>query len=148
MATPSNIVKKILEILRTSAYLSYVKDENIFLGVRENIVNFPCIIIEPVSNKIIDENLVNEKKILTLNIVGYLQVYDKEKQIAGDGEHKGILDLENDILKALCADTTLGLTGVYDLRIPSSLHNFEQYPIRGVALDIEVEYNQNRKTRE
>jgi hypothetical protein len=145
--TPSSIVAKIQDILQDSSDLSYVNDYDILLGVRENITTFPSILIEPTSDILIQEDYQFEQRELSVNITCYVQVYDKDKQIVGDANTKGVLEIENDIRKALSADNTLGLTGVYDSRILSSIHEFEQYPVRGFALNFSIHYKQNRTLR-
>ncbi len=145
--TPASIVSAIKTALEDSSYLSYINDNSIFLGVRDSISVFPCIIIEPIGNTLTDEAMPNEYLILNVNITAYIQVYDKEKQIVGDTQTKGVLDVENDIKKALSSNSTLGLAEVIDTKIISSVHDFEQYPVRGFAINLEVHYKQNRTTR-
>lgn len=144
--TPASIISAIKDKLEDNATLSgYIKQ--FLLGVRENITLFPCIIIEFVGDRLIAESYPNEQRILTANITAYVQVLNKDKQIVGDTNTKGVADVENDIRKALSSDNTLGLTDVYDSRIVSSVHDFEQYPVRGFAINFEVHYRQNRTTR-
>ncbi len=143
--TPASIVSAIKTLLEDSDYLSYIK--KIFLGVREGITVFPCIIIEPIGETLVNEAMPNEYLILNINITAYIQVYDKDKQIVGDTQTKGVLDIENDIKKALSSNSTLSLAEVVDTRIISSVHDFEQYPVRGFAINLEVHYKQNRTTR-
>lgn len=145
--TPASIVSAIKTALEDSSYLSYINDNSIFLGVRDSISVFPCIIIEPIGNTLTDEAMPNEYLILNINITAYIQVYDKEKQIVGDTQTKGVLDVENDIKKALSSNSTLGLAEVIDTKIVNSVHDFEQYPVRGFAINLEVHYKQNRTTR-
>ncbi len=145
--TPASIVSAIKTALEDSSYLSYINDNSIFLGVRDSISVFPCIIIEPIGNTLTDEAMPNEYLILNVNITAYIQVYDKEKQIVGDTQTKGVLDVENDIKKALSSNSTLGLAEVIDTKIVNSVHDFEQYPVRGFAINLEVHYKQNRTTR-
>jgi hypothetical protein len=145
--TPATIISTIQTLLKNSSDLSYIADGDILLGVRESITTFPCLLIEPVNDKIIVEDFPNEQRILSVNITGYVQVYDKDKQLVGDANTKGVLDVENDIRKALSSDNTLGIADVYDSRIINSVHDFEQYPIRGFAINLEVHYRQNRLTR-
>lgn len=145
--TPASIVSAIKTLLANSTYLSYINDANIFLGFRESISIFPCIIIEPLGDTLTNEAMPNEYLILNVNITAYIQVHDKDKQIVGDTQTKGVLDVENDIKKALSSNSTLGLAEVIDTKIISSVHDFEQYPVRGFAINLEVHYKQNRTTR-
>jgi hypothetical protein len=127
--------------------LSYVNDANILLGVREALTMFPAILIEPISDELTGESIQYENRTLRVNVTAYIQVYDKDKQIVGDTNTKGVLDVENDIRKAISSDSTLGLSDTYDCRILSSIHDFEQYPVRGFGINLEVHYRQNRTTR-
>ncbi len=146
--TPASIVSKIQQILQTSAYLEgYVSGSAILLGVRESITLFPCIIIEPVGNRIIGETYPNEDLVLSVNVTGYIRVFNKDKQLVGSDNTKGVLDFENDIKKTLSSDTTLGLSGVQDTKMNNTIYDFEQYPIRGFGINVEVYYRQNRLTR-
>ncbi len=145
--TPASIVSAIKTLLANSTYLNYINDANIFLGFRESISIFPCIIIEPLGDTLTNEAIPNEYLILNVNITAYIQVHDKDKQIVGDTQTKGVLDVENDIKKALSSNSTLGLAEVIDTKIISSVHDFEQYPVRGFAINLEVHYKQNRTTR-
>ena len=145
--TPATIFSTIQTILKNSSDLSYIVDENILMGVRESITIFPSVLIEPIGDKIIEESFAYEERILSVNITAYVQIYDKDKQIVGDTNTKGVLDVENDIRKALSADNTLGLADTYDARIISSVHDFEQYPIRGFAINLEIHYRQSRTAR-
>jgi hypothetical protein len=145
--TPALIVTAISNILKNSSDLSYIDDNNILLGYRTNIVVFPCLLIEPIGDRIIAESYPNEQRILSLNITGYVQVFDKDKQIVGDTTTKGVVDIDNDIRKVISADITLGLEGVYDTQIVSIVHDFEQFPVRGFGMSIDIHYKQNRLTR-
>jgi hypothetical protein len=144
--TPASIISKIKTTLEGDSTLSgYIKE--VFLGVRENITLFPCIIIEYIGDNIGTETYPYEQRVLNVNITAYVKVTNKDKQIVGDTDTKGVANVENDIRKALSSDNTLGLADVYDSRIMSSVHDFEQYPIRGFAINFEVHYRQNRLTR-
>jgi hypothetical protein len=147
MSTPASIVAAIQDVLQASSYLSYINNEDILLGIREGVTIFPCILIEPISDILTAESYPYEQRTISVNITAYVQVYDKDKQLVGDTNTKGVLDVENDIRKALSSDITLGLADVYDTRIISSIHDFEQYPTRGFAINVECHYRQNRLTR-
>ena len=145
--TPALIIAKIQDILQDSADLSYIKDGSIFLGVRENVTIFPCIILEAAGDRLLDETFAFEGRALSINIISYIQVYDKDKQLTGDTDTKGVLDIENDIRKAISADITLGLSGVYDSRLLTTIQEIDHYPIRGFAINCEIHYRQERLTR-
>ena len=147
MSTPAFIITAVQDALKNSSYLTYINDDSIFLGIRESITLFPCIVIEPSGDKLLDETYPYEGRAISINIFGYIQVYDKEKQIVGDTNTKGVLDIENDIRKALSANNTLGLDGVYDVRLIATAQDITQYPTRGFVISVEVHYRQDRLTR-
>jgi hypothetical protein len=146
--TTALILQEIQDILQNSTYLSYINDANIFLGVRENVTMFPCLVIEVAGDRLLDETYPYEGRVLGLNIIVFVQVFDKDKQLAGDTNTKGVLDIENDIRKAISADITLGLADIYDTRLLSTVQDITQYPIRGFAISLECHYRQSRLTRE
>jgi len=145
--TPSSIISAVQDAIQNSASLSYVADDSVYLGVRENITIFPCVIIEPVGDRLLEETFAYEERVLSINITGYAQVHDKDLQLIGNAAIKGVLDIENDIRKAISSDITLGLSDVYDTRLVSTVHDFSQYPIRGFAINVECHYRQDRVTR-
>lgn len=145
--TSANIFNAIKEILQDSSDLSYIDDDNIFAGVRQGLTVFPCIVMEVVGDRLLSESYPNEDRAIGINVIGYIQVYDKDKQIAGDTDTKGVLDIENDIRKALSADVTLGLSDVLDTRLLVTTQDIETYPVRGFSINVEVHYRQNRLTR-
>jgi hypothetical protein len=146
--TTALIVEEIQDILQASSYLSYIDDANIFLGVRENVTIFPCLVIEVVGDRLLDETYPYEGRALDINVIVFIKVFDKDKQLAGDTNTKGVLDIENDIRKAISADITLGLADIYDTRLLSTVQDIVQYPIRGFAISLECHYRQSRLTRE
>ena len=145
--TPASILSAVQDALQNSADLSYINDADILLGVREGITTFPCVVIEVVGDRVVEESFQYEERAIGINIIGYIQVYDKDKQIVGDTNTKGVLDIENDIRKAISADITLGLADVYDTRLLTTVQDIDQYPIRGFAINIECHYRQSRLTR-
>jgi hypothetical protein len=148
MSNTATILGKVQTQLRNSSYLSYVDNNFIFLGVRDNITNFPCIVIEPDSNDESDLIYGKQSMVFRVIVTAHIQVFDKDKQLQGDTVNKGILDLENDIKKAISADRTLGITGSYVFaRITATTYEFVEYPIRSVAILLEIEFRQNTTTR-
>ena len=144
---PATIVATVQDILQDSTYLGYINDGDIMLGVREGITVFPSIVIEVAGDRLLDESYPYEGRAININIIGYIQVFDKDKQLVGDANTKGVLDIENDIRKAVSADITLGLSDVYDTRLLATVQDIDQYPVRGFAVSVEVHYRQNRLTR-
>jgi hypothetical protein len=139
--TPESILDKVQDVLQASSYLSEIADGSIFSGVRENISTFPCIVIEWVGDRLLDESFQNEGRAMGINIIFFIQDYDKDNGVKEEAR------IANLIRKALSADITLGLADVYDTRLLSDVTDTVQFPIRGHAINIEVHYRQNRLTR-
>lgn len=139
-----NEVKSILE--NDATLKGYVKD--VYAGVRKSIpdAGFPCIILEP--KRRVESNVVydTQDNVLELSILAYTFVRDEELQIVGDSNYKGILDFENDILKALCAYPTLSGKCTQFL-FTNSAYDVESYPIRGVIIDLQINYRQDFTAR-
>ena len=144
------ITQKVKSILESDSTLSnYVA--KFYLGNRENVPdsNFPCIFIHPVKN---DESAGEDLNTLLrlhwhLLIVGCVHAMDVEKQLIGDDNYKGIMDLENDIKKALDAYyPNLGGTGIVFNFIDSAYDN-QEWPVWKVYITVDIYYQQTRGTR-
>ncbi len=102
---PESIFSEVKKILMADKTITaYVKEENFFCGDRPSIArtNFPNIVLEVVNNSLykIEEN--NQQiKIFKMMIEGGILIQDFEKQIIGDTDSKGVLDIESDIYTAL-----------------------------------------------
>lgn len=123
---------------------SYVK--KFFLGVREDITNFPAIVIEPLLNQEGDEIYTRQEMNFRVYVIAFIKVEDPDKHLVGDANVKGILDVENDIKKAISSDRTLGGT-CYHTRILQTLFEFVDFPLRSVKMEVEMYFRQNTTTR-
>jgi len=146
MSKPADVLNQIKTQLANYSGLSYVNDESIFLGVRESITIFPCIIIEPISISEQDNAYPNERLTMRVAVMGYINCTDKDKQIVGNSNDKGILDVENDVKLALDSDRTLGGNAIH-LDIAETTYQFVEYPIRSFAINIDVLFQQTKGTR-
>lgn len=142
----ATILTTLINQLKASTDISYVSDASILLGVREKILNFPAIIIEPTGLK--EANYAWPKQRLTMNvgIIGYIQVMNAEKQIVGDTITKGIMDFENDVKLALDSDRTLGGQAI-NLTIVDTSYDFVDFPYRSFTMNVEILFEQVQKTR-
>lgn len=147
MSKQSDIYNAIVTQLQGSSALSYINDVLIFKGARDNLTNFPCIIVET-RGASEDELEVNSKVQIRHRffIEGYVKITDQDLQIAGSGSIKGILDLENDITKALYSDRTLSGAAL-NLKITEIQHVYFEQPVRMTSIEIEVLYRQDQTTR-
>jgi hypothetical protein len=146
--TPSAIVTALQAQLRASSAISYIDDTNIFLGRRTNIANYPVIVIEPSGSRVLSQAYPFENIAMRIVVAGGVRVFDEDKQLVGSGDDKGLLDLKNDIKKALCSDPTLGGACIDLNIIDDEDDSAEDYPVRGFAINIEVTFRQNAATRE
>lgn len=148
--TAKDIINEVQAILEANTSLSvYVK--KVYQGVRVDIqdVNFPCIILEPVMNteKIELDSNVLQRLYLKLSINAYVRVSKMDLQISGDSTHKGILDIENDIKKALSAFYPALNDQAIHFKFLQSQYDIQRWPIRGVSIEIDFYYQQNILTR-
>jgi len=146
MSKPVDIINQLLTQLQDSSALSYVQDANILKGARESITLFPCIVLEPI--RITEKDYVYEKQRLVMNIavVGFTKVLNKDDQITGSGDDRGIMTLENDVKKAISSDITLGGYAI-DTNIKETVYELIEYPIRGFSINIEVLFEQDAVNR-
>lgn len=145
--SPSDAYNAIVTQIKNSTNLLYIKDNNIFKGYRESIVTYPCLYIEPDVTEESESDINGKVDIrFTVVIVGIVKSQDSDKQITGDENVKGILDLENDIKKAVMEDTTLS-SNVLDVNIQTSGYDFNEWPLRTVEIRASLYFRQNRVNR-
>jgi len=80
-------------------------------------------------------------------VLAYIQAHDKEKQIVGNTTVRGILDVENDIKKAISADTTLGANVIKSRIVNTVYGELEDYPVRSLAIEVDIWFRQRLSTR-
>jgi len=142
------IFNKVKSILENDIELKkYIK--KVYAGTRSDVPtsNFPCIFLEPTDAPEKDVTMPHGIEIeFGMTIFAYIKVMDIDKQIVGDDATKGILDVNYDIKKALGAyvdldDTCLTYT------LPNTRFTFENYPFRGVEVDLKITLRQDFITR-
>lgn len=148
MSTPAQVITALQNQLKNSTALSYVNDEFILLGARQGMAQYPCILLEPLPNT---EEFRNDQNVKVdiryfIAVIGYIRITEPDKQIVGDTNTKGIADLENDIKKAISADETLGGI-VIDTIIHTSDPDLQEWPVRSVAIEVEIFFRQDRTAR-
>lgn len=127
-----------------AAYIKYVYE-----GRRFDVgkVDFPCIMVDPVSNFEVERDMNQIKTVfLEVNIYAFStqSTEDFKKSIVGDSDYKGILDIENDI--RACLQSSYDLGGfVYDVRMDKTSFDTvdDKYPIRGMLIPVKILYSQN-----
>jgi hypothetical protein len=146
MSTSAEILDALKTQLEDDATLSaYVK--NIYLGARENMTSFPLIFIEPVNTLETEERYGVQTVKLRAQIIGYIETMNKDMQIYGDAAHKGILDFENDIKKAIDYDRTLDGHAIHSSFVKESTYDIIAYPLRAVGIEIEILFEQLTNVR-
>lgn len=118
----------------------------VFLGVREDITKFPCLILEPVSNIEGDEIHNRQELNFRIAVIGFVNVPDPDKHLVGDSQVKGVLDIENDVKKAISSDRTLG-GECYHASIMETRYEVADYPIRSFRIEVDFYFRQNTLTR-
>lgn len=146
MPTPDTIFDALHSQIVAASGLSYVK--KVFKGIRSNISDDqrPCIILEISNNGNIGEFLANRvcNVKMGVSIIAQIICYDQDVQIVGNNAYKGILDIENDIRKAIDDDIQLSSNAIlvehgvaeYDVEFTQT------YPYRSVLIPVTVQYRQ------
>lgn len=140
MSTPKIILEELQDQLQASTNLDSVQDSCILLGQRENIAQFPTVFIELVS--IGEADIVYGRQRLTMvcRIFGISQTQDKDAQLTD------LLDLENNIKKALSSDITLGGVAI-SLSVKETTYEIVDYPVRACGIRVEILFQQDSVTR-
>lgn len=141
------ILTALVSQLKNSSSVSSVGDTNILLGKRSNITEYPVIVIEPGLSRKLNDTFPEETWSLRVNVAAGIHHFDESKQIVGDSNIDGIMDLENDVRKALSEDYTLGGKCLNLSILESSPDDGSDFPIRGFLMVIEILFKQNRTTR-
>jgi hypothetical protein len=157
MATAKAVLNKVKAVLDADATLAvstkaYI--QRIDLGLRKGLAraDFPCIQIEPGVQTEIAAAYPNLDCHLLLHVIAYTHVFDIPTLLTGDANYKGVLDLEQDIKKALGAlFPTLGLTDLIEFTFPRTeftiSENVAEFPVRGVIIDMDCHYRTDLGTR-
>jgi len=127
------------QLTNNTTLAAYVK--NIFLGVRKAVPSFPFIVIEPQELLEADDVYGRQDLRFRVQVVGFIECLDPEKQIVGDATNKGIMDLMLDVKKAISADRTVGGTAIHAY-IQSERFEYVEYPVRSVVLTVELFFRQ------
>lgn len=147
MSTPTQIVNAIISQLQSSSSLSYINDLAILNGARDDINIYPMLILEPTYDDELDTDTNTKVDIKSgFVLMAYNRVNEISKQIVGDSNNKGVKDIINDIKKAISSDRTLGGVAI-DTKIGRASYDFDEFPTRMVALEIEVHFRQTESTR-
>ncbi len=132
--------------LQNNANLSYVNNNNIFIGKRESIIMYPTIVIVPLEESESDHAYPTERVVLSAAIVGIIKVHSQDKHIIGDATTKGIMDVRKDILLALDSDRKINSTAIH-MMIRNKVYDYENFPEVGVTINVDILFEQTIGTR-
>lgn len=142
-----DIWNEVKAILKNDAVLSTYMTK-VYEGVRDAVPDSaaPYIIMEPVRNSEETSTFPLVNPTLTITIAGVIMTYDKDAQIIGNSQYKGILDVEKDIKVALAQSYNLNGKCEY-FKLPDTSYGFRQYPLRGVEINMAIYYRQDFSVR-
>lgn len=138
MAKSSEVIKALQQVLQESAYLTDIQDDNIVIGIREQVLGFPCVMIA--WNSMNESGDVYGLQRITLNCTVRLGVQSEDKDCSEEQ-----LDLLNNLYKALSQDVTLG-GKVIEVSIGTTT-NIEEFPQRYADIGVSILYEQYAVTR-
>ena len=139
------LITQLRNALGSGGALEYV--DYVYEGLRDGVTSYPCIVVEPLREPEKMGALLGRMDVkLQVQVVGILKIHDKDLQIVGDATIKGIMDLKNDMAKAITSDHTLGGV-VIDTNIIDARYDWSDYPHRSVTLEIEIDFEQDVQTR-
>lgn len=126
-----------------------INKNQVYEGVRENVITFPCIIVELGRNHVDDYSYPYEKISQYFKVGVFVQQYNKDHQLSNDpiSGALGLSSLIDAVKLAITSNPTLGLNDVYDTLCPDTDPSNINYPIRNFTMTVQVKYRQNRLTR-
>lgn len=142
---PSAIVTALISQLQNYSNLSYVKQ--VLSGVREleSVTMYPSIIVDMTSD-VESESVYNTyENHFIARIIGLIRVSDKDLQLVGDANTKGILDLLNDVKLAIDSDKTIG--GNASHSVIGTTESVVDFPIRQFVMEVDIWYSQVKGVR-
>lgn len=113
---------------------------NIFDGLREGIVDFPCLVIEPLVKDEEDDTYAQQRLSAKFGVMGFIKTMQKDSQL------DEIFDFENLVLKALGQDRRLCEKAEF-VKVIQTSYDSELWPIRNFSIQIEIEFRQNSAIR-
>ncbi len=144
MSKPSEIISGLKSQFEGDSNLSYVK--NVYYEKRESVSIYPCIMLDVVSNEESDLTYPMQDNYLTVEIIGYIEVKNRDKSLIGDSNVRSKLDFENDIKKAISADPTIGGYAIHTEIMRTDFVNIT-VPVYMIRIEARINYTQNSQTR-
>lgn len=142
-----NLWLELKTILSTDTDLSYVK--KVYEGWRETTVQdaFPCIYLEP-SNATEEPYAVPMRHRINFDvrIIAEIFCHDYDKQIIGDENIKGIIDIANDIKSVLWKYPQIN-GKCQKFNISNTSYEFRNFPFRHCEITVRFEMITTGATR-
>lgn len=139
MSKASDVLTGLKTQLEADTYLKTVI-KRVFLGMRETITLFPCILIEIMSVEESNSNWPIQDITLNLALIVYKKITDADNQLSD------MVDLTNAVKKAIGLDHTIGGKAI-QTKIVEEHHEFIDYPTRSAALAVNVYFRQTMNVR-
>lgn len=140
MSKPKDILNKLQTKLKDHGELSAYAKGGILKGIREGLINYPCVILEPLRIAEIDDTYPRQQLTLSVAVSGFFQTYDKDTQL------DELFDFENLVKKAISADRRLDET-VTHIEFAETVYEFELFPVRNFTIEIHILFEQISTTR-
>ena len=130
---------EIKNILSSAPQLSYIK--KVYEGWRENVPQdgFPCIYLEPASTDEEGMSFAVKRNIkFNVKIIAEMLCHDFDKQIVGDDNIKGIIDIANDIKSVLWATPNLNGKCI-QFNFTNTIYEFKNFPFRHCEINMQIQ---------
>jgi len=106
MANNVKVLTKLQELIKAETSLSFVKD--IFIGARNNVINFPSVFIIPESENETPDTYPHKRITFNISLYGIIKVLEADNcYISSDVNTIGLLDFLNRVKKFIDNNTTL-----------------------------------------
>lgn len=140
MSKPQDIIESLVTLLKNDNDLRQYIDQRVYKGIRDNTINFPYIVIEPINMLEIDDTYPMQKMRMSLFVAGFFKTIDPDNQI------DELYRFENMVKKAIGADRRLGETVIH-IEMSQSAYEFALWPVRNFSIEVGIQFEQDSRTR-
>lgn len=144
MSTLAGVLTALKAQLKAYAGLSYISE--VWTPARENVTQFPCLMLEPVRQEETEERHGVQTLRATVNISGYNKLTDPDLKLIGSGAIKGVLDIENEVKLAIDSDPSVAGNCIHAACKDTTYGELED-DVRYFSLNVEILYEQLTETR-
>lgn len=140
MATPKAILNALKAQLQADTTLAgYIKQT--MIDPRESVTIYPSIFVVWLGDDESPDTTGYQRITMKVAIVCDFKAEDKDRQVVGDVNQRGALDIKNDIVKAIDVDRTIGGNAIYAY-IRGSERDWKEYPITRVVVNLDILFTQ------